>query len=601
MWVIYGVSCSASMLTHMILLILLGLVVTSVDVKEAPRELIATVEERPPEQLNQVLEQDVTPSKTLDQTSASPAAIGAMGVMSVSVAPQFKQDDSAPVPDQIKADPGELNVFNTTGRTFSKDVPKGTLGEAMAQAGSYQDAMDRMTAEILTKLTTSKVLVVWVFDQSESMLDDRQEIMQRIQRIYEELGIADKAAGDAVLTAVTSYGADQRLHTQKPTSDVAQIISAMKNVPIDPSGEEKMCQAISYAVTHHLKFATSGRRQLMTIVVTDESGDPDTNYQYMEQTIADCKQSRSPVYFLGREAVFGYPYAHMAWTDPATKSRHWIRIDRGPETPYAELLQVDGYKKRHDAHPSGFGPYVQTRIARQTGGIFFMLPSPESNLVRRDDKKYEFEAMRAYLPDLSSRDDYTVERDRSELRKKIWKTILDFNPYDKDKERVVQVRWDNWAITEPEFIAQTQEEHARALRLIGYFQTAQKELEKFKAARDREESFRWRANFDLMLAQLVADQVRLVEFCAMVEEKAKNYVPPKDKKSNEWHLRTTTKTRTDAKTKPQRDKAIALFQQVIKEHPGTPYAWRAEGEIRQGFGCDLIEYYQVPGVKKPNF
>ena len=44
------------------------------------------------------------------------------------------------------------------------------------------------------------------------------------------------------------------------------------------------------------------------------------------------------------------------------------------------------------SHPSGFGPYEQTRMARETDGIFFMLPSPEVNLVGRDNRKYELAA-----------------------------------------------------------------------------------------------------------------------------------------------------------------------------------------------------------------
>jgi hypothetical protein len=602
-WIAYGVSSATSTVVHMVLLIFLGLVTTTGAVKEAATELVATVEERPEEELNQVLEQQVTPSKTLDQVSATPTQMGAMGVMAVSVAPQFIQDNNAPVPDQIKADPGELNIFNTTGTSFSRDVPQGTLGEAMAQAGSYADAMDRITSEILTKLTHGKVLVLWCFDQSESMLDDREEVMKRVDRVYQELGIADKAQGESLLTSVSSYGADQRLHTSKPTSDVPQIISAMKQVPIDASGMEKMCEAISYNVTHHLKFATAGRRQLMCVVVTDESGDPESNWKMMEQTISDCKQARCPVYFLAREAVFGYPYAHMRYIDPATKTHHWIRIDRGPETPYYEQLQIDGFIRRHDAHPSGFGPYAQTRIARQTGGIFFMLPSPEVNLVRRDDKKYEFDAMRPYLPDLSNRDDYAAERDKHEMRKIIFKVAADLDPYVKGREHDIQVRWWEWSIDPAQFATQAKEEYGRAQKMLGYFAAAQKELEKVKPFRDREESFRWRGNYDLMYAQIVAYQVRLYEYCATIEDKAKNYVAPKDAKSNEWHCYTTIKTKTDTKTKPQREKAVELLKNIVKDHGGTPYAWRASFELSRGFGVEMREEYDDPrrkNVKLPN-
>ena len=72
-------------------------------------------------------------------------------------------------------------------------------------------------------------------------------------------------------------------------------------------------------------------------------------------------------------------------------------------------LQVDGIHRRYDAHPSGFGPYEQARLARQTGGVFFLLPSPEANLWRRDDRIYDADAMRPYLPNLAARGDYAAE------------------------------------------------------------------------------------------------------------------------------------------------------------------------------------------------
>ncbi|HEX4131526.1 MAG TPA: vWA domain-containing protein [Pirellulales bacterium] len=592
-----------SMMVHMVLLVALGLMVSTVEMKDTGKEIVATIEERPEESLNQVLEQDMTPSKTLDVVSSAIAASGAMGVMNVSVAPQMRQDNDSQTPTEVKADPGQLNIFNTTGTMVSTDVPQGTLGEAMAQAANYADAMDRITHEIVTKLVNGNVLVIWCFDQSESMRDDREEIMKRIERVYEELGIAERGRGDAVLTSVTSYGKDHRLHTPKPTSDRAQIISAMKQIPDDPSGMEMMCQAISYAVGYHHKFATSGRRQLMCICVTDESGDPENNWNMMEQTIADCKQSRCPVYFLARESVFGYPYAHMRHIDPATKLHHWIRIDRGPETPYPEQLQIDGFTRRWDAHPSGFGPYAQTRIARQTGGIFFMLPSPEVNLVRRDSTKYAFETMRPYLPDLSNRDDYARERDKYEMRKTLWKVIVDLDPYQQDKWNVLQVRWDDWPVEPDKFVTTAKEQYVRAQKMIGYLGAAQKELERVRPGRQREESFRWRANYDLMYAQVAAYQVRLAEYCATVEEMGTKYQPPKDPTANEWHCYSVAKTKTDAKTKTQREKSLELLKAVVKDHEGTPYAARAQYEIARGFGIELRAIFDDPrrkNIKLPN-
>jgi hypothetical protein len=34
---------------------------------------------------------------------------------------------------------------------------------------------------------------------------------------------------------------------------------------------------------------------------------------------------------------------------------------------------------------------------------------------------------------------------------------------------------------------------------------------------------------------------------------------------------------------------------VVEEHPGTPYAARAQWELRRGFGVDLVEHSSDPG------
>src|SRR5690606_11507079 len=151
-------------------------------------------------------------------------------------------------------------------------------------------------------------------------------------------------------------------------------------------------------------FAKSGHRQMALILVTDESGEHDDNNQYTEPMVQAALAAKCRVYTLGREAVFGYPYAHISWRHPQTGHVHWLPINRGAGTGLVEHLQAEGCRRRYDAHSSGFGPYEQVRLAQQTGGIFFMLPSVEAKLVRKEEKRrYELEAMRAYQPDIRSR------------------------------------------------------------------------------------------------------------------------------------------------------------------------------------------------------
>ncbi|HVW39408.1 MAG TPA: hypothetical protein VHB99_18955, partial [Pirellulales bacterium] len=230
-----SMALSFSTLVHLILVVILGMWFLPAIIKDQTGELEAFVETTPQELLNQVLETKVDPSKTLSLTSAAPvggaAGAGGGGMQGLSQ-PTF--DRSVAETGEISAmSVGNLSEFSTPGNHFSMDLPEGTLGEPQAVVDSYSEAMDRITQEILQMLAKGKVLVIWCFDESESMKDDQKEIRDRIERVYEELGLAESAQGDALWTAVASYGEGFHLHTQKPTSEIDEIRTAIGEVPID--------------------------------------------------------------------------------------------------------------------------------------------------------------------------------------------------------------------------------------------------------------------------------------------------------------------------------------------------------------------------------
>jgi hypothetical protein len=342
-------------------------------------------------------------------------------------------------------------------------------------------------------------------------------------------------------------------------------------------------------------------------VVTDESGDPQTNVSVLERAIDEAKAARCRIYVLGREAVFGYPYAFMRWQDPSTKIGYWLQIDRGPETPGVEQLQTNGFYRRHDAHPSGFGPYEQARMARETGGIFFMLPSPEVNLVGRDNRKYALEAIRPYMPDLKERTEYIRERDSSELRREIYAIIEKLNPYNPVAAPHIIMRH-QFSIKPEEFLQQVRSEQQKAKNYILYLHEREKEMEALGKLRDREIYPRWKANYDLIYAQIIAYKVRMYEYGAYLEDFIKNPKPIKNplgpaRKTTHWELGWRQKTITGDVTAAYIEKSKELFAKVIADHPGTPWAARAQDELKRGFGVDLYEDYDDPrrgqGVKLP--
>jgi hypothetical protein len=483
-------------------------------------------------------------------------------------------------------------------------VPDGDVkGEARDIVDSYQQALDRLAQELIWMLDEGPVLAVWVFDQSGSMKDDQREIRDRIETVYEQLGISGRTGNKALLTGVTSYGENFIDHTQRePTADRDVLRSAIDSVPVDETGKENMCGAVATAINSYRDLARRGRRKMALILVTDESGDQQNNGEYLERAIAVAKSAGSKVYVLGRESVFGYPFAYIRWRHPQTRRIHWLQIDRGPETGFPEQLQTNGFRRRHDAFSSGFGPYEQTRLARETNGIFFMLPSVETNLVGAQKERYEMEALRPYRPDLRARVEVFADRDQYPLRTLIWQVIQDLNPHNQSTQKAVELRME-FSLDPQRFVQQTRQEQAKAKMHLAYMAEAERVLLEGAFLREQEVDPRWQANYDLILAQLVAYQARTYEYGVALDDflKSPKQAPmmKNDKRLIHWDVHTVGKVRTED-AKPYIERARELFAEVQKKHPGSPWSARAAGELRRGFGVDLRPDYREPYVKVAN-
>jgi hypothetical protein len=615
-------SCGVSLVVHFGLILTLGLISAEGPVKPKVQVIQASVERDIQEVVQRLDPPKVQPATQLSPMSSTAAAAapvqGVAGAVSAVTQPPKMNTTVTENVTAMRVEVGVVNVFTTAGSQFASAVPTGTMGEAMGTADGYGSAMDLLTREILNRLARGKVLVVWLFDQSLSMKDDQQEIRDRIEMVYKELDLSVSVKNDALLTGIVSYGKGFTVHTPKPTNLIDEIKEAINSVPVDESGEEMMCSAVGQTAVTYRQLATGGR-QMMIVLCTDESGNQTDNVKSVEACIQVCKDAKASVYCIGREAVFGYPYCTIRYpvqiplvgggTRPDTL---YLPIDRGPESPFVEALQTEGFVKRSDAHPSGFGPYEQVRIARETGGMFLMLPTPEAAVFRRDLTKFDFEAMRPYLPDLRSREEYVHDRDYSPLRSLVWKVINDLNPYKPEIGRYINLR-QSYSADPSQRAKEIDAELSKAKTYIEYLNAAEKAMRESARQRDREKSPRWRAHYDLILAQLVAYRARVFEYGIYLQAfktNPKPFDPPTANRAMvRWDVRERGKTLGADKTQPDIDEAVRLFQIVIKEYPGTPWATRAAYEMTRGWGIDLAPHYvnpnppprpaDAPGFKRP--
>ncbi len=592
---------AVSLMVHTLVLLVLALVT----LEDKTTEMVRMIAVPPPEKVEDPpVEVELDPEidvviENIALFNAAPAPASAAAAA------------NAPTLDQTlvaKADVSQIRIEAPTvgmpdAISLIEAVPDGEVkGEARDIVDSYQQALDRLAQELVWMLDEGPVLAVWCFDQSGSMKDDQKEIRDRIETVYEQLGLLGRTNNKALLTAVTSYGENFVDHTQhNPTADREIIRKAIDAVPVDDTGKEMMCGAVGTTINTYRDLARRGRQMAM-ILVTDESGDRTNNDAYLEEAIRIARAAKCKIYVLGRESVFGYPFAYIRWPHPQTKRVHWLQIDRGPETGFPEQLQTNGFRRRHDAFSSGFGPYEQTRMARETNGIFFMLPSVETNLVGAYKHKYEMEALRPYRPDLRARIEVFADRDQYPMRTLIWQVIQDLNPHNKSAQKAVELRME-FSLNPQQFIEQTRQEQTKAKMHLQYMAEAEKRLLGGAKLREQEVDPRWQANYDLILAQLVAYQARTYEYGVALDDfiRQPKTAPPmrNQKQLVHWDIRTVPKIRTED-AKPYIERAKKLFAEVQKNHPGSPWSARAEWELRRGFGVDLGPDYHVPYVKVAN-
>jgi hypothetical protein len=632
-----------SLVLHLALLIALWAIPRDLfsDAEEVELETVFT-KERVQEEFTQELEMDSRVSETLSLVAGAQSLQAESTTTSTAQAAQKISQSRALQKVDLTIPTAPISV-PVAGADFIGNLEFGELqGESTAVVSGYDAAMSRITAEIMRLMRKKPVLVVWMFDESESMRDDQREIRDKFHKVYEELGIGIKqveaerqgrrgAKVEHILTTqISSFGEGLHALTSKPTANINEIKAAIDKIPIDETGKENFFQALAAVMKKYLPYARREDRQLAVIVVSDESGD---DAAALEDSVEEAKRASAPVYILGRESMFGYPWARIRWVDPTYGLPHWPRIRRGPETPYPEALQFNGLHERWRNYNAGFGPYAQVRLAKETGGIFFVLPGEESALngrVEDNQRKYHSYDMKEYEPQLVSRKDYVEKiRNPHKFRKQLALVIKELSPF-VHKNLNMKVNW--YPIQQQEFIKVARGEFDKTRFAMKQLDTAVKILEDIQPLREEEPSQRWRANFDLIYAQCLSYRVRLFQFQLALDGFMESYpkvenpnLPPprgvepkRGQKVDYWDLRYRQKllepterqiklTKIDLEKLKEHDrKARELYKQVSVDHPRTPWAHIADEELRTGFGVEFVKvsrsaFYNSAKIKVPNF
>lgn len=465
-------------------------------------------------------------------------------------------------------------------------------------AGGTDGAIDRMTWEIAASLRERKTIVGWLFDESLSLKERRSQIADRFEAIYAQLGQMNVKADVNLLTGIVGFGENVHLLQSPPINDTEKLTAVVRNIQNDESGQEAVFAAVDRALTAFLRPKKELQANLMLIIVTDERGD---DFGQLERVIRKCTRSGARVYCIGNSAVFGREkgYVNFKWEAQGTQFQADLPVEQGPETAMVEGLQLPfwtGGARDLNRMSAGFGPYALTRICAETGGIYFI-----ADQVR--GPRFAPSVMRQYSPDYRPQREYEKELSSNGAKAALIKAAQIAVPED--------------AIAQPErrFLATTDTvlrqritEAQKPLATLDYYlQELHSVLEQGERDRDKLDTNRWRASYDLALGRVLAMRVRAFGYNSMLAEMKSTPRTFEKEGANQWVLSPADASDAGAQVRRMHDKAMEYLNRVIDEHPRTPWSWLAKAELEEPLGWEWSETTvavaarQTPDNNRPQF
>lgn len=517
---------------------------------------------------------------------------------SMAAAPETSREQQEAMQDQLE------NEIETPEPIFDDKLTQPAKEELMASVevsgetdrpeGGVAGAIDRLTLEIAAAAKEKKLLVVWLFDVSPSVSKRRNEIADRFENVYKQLGILEAADESSLKTAVAAFGATTQIVTKEPVSDIKEVVSQIRSIKEDTTGDENVFGAVNTVTKRWLSYKKQGRRNMMIIIVTDEAGsDEGPN---LELAIRDAKRNGIKCYVVGNASPFGRREVMTTFTVDGYEVP--AIAETGPETVMPERIKLpfwgqDDYESRQLS--SGYGPYALTRLCAETNGIYFITEETKG-------AKFEPADMRAYHPDYIAIRDYQLKLKTNAAKAALVTTAF---ATQNSKRRLPRPTLTFPANTDNAL----RQAVTAAQKPVTEFDYGLNELEIMlrQGLNDRKKITepRWRANYDLALGRVLATRVRAYGYNTVLAEMKSNPKSFENKDNNAWRLVPAKDVRSSPSVRKMSKEATELLNGVIDEHPGTPWAFLAAKELNQPLGWEWKEMrmnLDAKGnrVQKPN-
>ena len=570
---------------HAVLLGLLGLI-TFTQMQASPESELTTqfvdVLETPEYEVSSEIVEELGSESDTNTATASLAAAARLGENTHREIEQrldsFVVNPEVPVIDLL-AEPSEAMLVESFSAVGTTENTGGTEG-----------AIDRLTIEIAASLRERPTTVSWLFDGSLSLEDRRNTIAERFENIYNQLRQLNVNVDGGLETIVASFGKDTTFLTKEPAKGVADVVEAIRSVKADESGVENVFAAVEKTYRRMSAKRTRDRRNMMVIIVTDERGD---DFRSVEDVIRQLSRNGVKTYCVGNAAVFGREkgYIRYTWKYKGETFTDELPVDQGPETVAPERLQLPFWTGRHrhlELMSSGYGPYALTRLCVETGGIY---------LIAEDSLGMHFDpnVMRNYGPDYRPIRNYEQQLNANPAKSALVRAAR-MAPVERIPQPVLAFRADTDTVLRQQ-LTEAQKPLANVDYHVGSLQQI---IESGEKHRERLDSPRWKASYDLAMGRVLAMRVRALGYNAVLADMKSNPKAFSNEKNNQWRLRPSDEINGGSQVKRLHKKAVEYLNRVVDDHAGTPWAMLAGVELRAPMGWSWKEGYMQIAQRQAN-
>ncbi len=470
----------------------------------------------------------------------------------------------------------------------------GDDGDSAAEDRTIGGAVRKVAAAAADAAKRRKTLVVWLIDHSDSAASWRDSFAQHSSTVLDLLN------NEQMSMAVVAFAEEVQFLVEEPSRDTTAIREALERSPESPGGKERTFQAIKAAAETYRSFQAEGG-YVYLVVVSDEAGD---DPQLADEVTAALRRDSIPVYAIGREAPFG----RRTWEtemNPDVGPKQTDPRSEGPESQAVERIALSFWNGGYSDPGmlgSGYGPFALTRLCLQTGGEFFACQGTGS--VSRGSSGLTFRSWSSggwggsaapagfeFSPALRRRyaPDYVTDAEYQALLQgnAAYRALVNAGKLEPI-DMAALLQYDFEVTNEAALKRQLDDAQRNAARLEPKLSALYEALATGEKERDKVQSPRWQAGYDLAMGRVLAARARIEGYNAMLAQLklGRNF---ENESSTRWVLAPSDTTSAGSNYARLMDQAKKYLERVVNDHPGTPWAHLASRELKQKMGWEWQE------------